>query len=251
MEKVSFLTHLLLVLSTIFVIFQLYKAAHKSRAVLTALILWAVITSILGLAGFYQQGYVMPPRFLFLVGPGVAAVILLFSHPRGRAFVDSLKISDLTLLQSVRFPVEIVLYYLFVASAVPEMMTFEGWNFDILTGLSAPFVYYFAFRRKLLKSGGLLIWNFAGLLLLFTIVTIAILSLSTPFQQLAFEQPNVGVTYFPYVWLPGIIVPAALLSHLVSIRQLLYVQAGKKLRSNPAVLMQEDFPKKPESPTYP
>lgn len=221
METVSVFTQLLLAFSTAFVVYQLFKAMQYSKKVLIVLLAWAVITAGLGIMGFYQQNYQMPPRFLFLVGPGLAAVMVLFTTRRGRAFIDKGNLADLTLLHSVRLPVEIVLYQLYAASLVPQIMTFEGSNFDIITGLSAPLVFYFAFKRKSLNVKGLLAWNFAGLLLLFTIMTIAVLSSASPFQQFGFEQPNTGVTYFPFVWLPGIIVPAALFSHLAGIRKLL------------------------------
>jgi hypothetical protein len=39
-------------------------------------------------------------------------------------------------------------------------------------------------------------------------------------QQIAFDQPNIGVMYFPFVWLPACIVPLVLLSHLASLYQL-------------------------------
>jgi len=46
------------------------------------------------------------------------------------------------------------------------------------------------------------------------------LSARTPFQQLAFDQPNIGVTLFPFVWLPSVVVPLVLVSHIAAIRQL-------------------------------
>ncbi|WP_345159909.1 hypothetical protein [Pontibacter saemangeumensis] len=220
MEKVSVLTHILFVLSTTFVVYQLYKASQRSGMLLAALVLWALITAALGAAGFYRQGDQMPPRFLFLVGPGIAVVLIALFTQRGRAFSDSLDIADLTLLHSVRLPIEIVLYQLYAAALVPQIMTFEGINFDIFTGFSAPIIYYFTFMRRTMHLRWLLVWNFDCLILLFTIMALAIMSSPTPFQQFGFEQPNTGVTYFPYVWLPSIIVPAALLSHLVSIRKL-------------------------------
>jgi hypothetical protein len=56
---------------------------------------------------------------------------------------------------------------------------------------------------------------------LFNIVLTAILSAPLPIQQLAFEQPNIAVMYFPFVYLPGFIVPIVLFSHLVSLKKLM------------------------------
>ena len=66
----------------------------------------------------------------------------------------------------------------------------------------------------------ILLWNFIALVLLINIVVNAVLSAPFPFQQFAFDQPNIAVLYFPFVLLPAFIVPIVLFGHLVSIRQL-------------------------------
>jgi hypothetical protein len=145
---------------------------------------------------------------------------LFFTSP-GRTYIDSLDLKTLTLLHIVRIPVEMVLYWLFVYKTVPEIMTFEGRNFDILSGITAPFVYYFGYVRKSFSDRTIITWNLICLALLITIVATAILSAPTSFQKFAFDQPNVGVFFFPFNLLPACIVPLVFLSHVVSIRQLL------------------------------
>lgn len=132
--------------------------------------------------------------------------------------MDGLDIKTLTLLHIVRIPVEIVLFWLFVHNTVPELMTFEGRNFDIFSGITAPIVFYFGFVKKRLNKKVLLAWNVICLGLLINIVTNAILSAPFPFQQFAFDQPNTAVLYFPFNWLPACVVPLVLFSHLVAIR---------------------------------
>jgi hypothetical protein len=100
-------------------------------------------------------------------------------------------------------------------------MTFEGRNFDILSGITAPFIYYFGFIKNKLDKKIILAWNFLCLGLLINIVGIALLSAPFPFQKFAFSQPNIALAYFPFVWLPCCIVPLVLFSHLVTIRQLI------------------------------
>jgi hypothetical protein len=72
-----------------------------------------------------------------------------------------------------------------------------------------------------LNRGVLLAWNFACLLLLANIVLTAILSAPFDFQKFGFDQPNIALFYFPFIWLPCFIVPVALFAHLVSIRKLI------------------------------
>ena len=117
--------------------------------------------------------------------------------------------------------VEIVLLELFFYNAIPKIMTFEGWNFDILAGISALFVYYFGFIQKRISYRMMLVWNIVALGLLVTIVLIAALSMPSPIQSFGFTQPNIAIFFFPYVWLPSFVVPVVLFSHIVSIRQIL------------------------------
>ena len=163
----------------------------------------------------------MPPRLMLAIMPPMLGILLLFLTKKGGNYIDGMDIKLLTALHIVRIPVELVLFWLFIYKAVPQLMTFEGRNFDILSGITAPFIYYFGFIKKMLSTQILVIWNFACLILLFNIVIHAIFSAPFPFQALAFDQPNVGVLYFPFVWLPCCAVPLVLLSHLATLRQLI------------------------------
>ncbi|MFY8033146.1 MAG: hypothetical protein ACOVMN_01420, partial [Flexibacteraceae bacterium] len=97
---------------------------------------------------------------------------------------------------------------------VPHIMTYEGNNFDIISGITAPFIAYFGYNKQQLPQWVLTTWNLVCLGLLFNIVITAILSAPTPFQQLAFDQPNIAVTEFPFVWLPCFIVPVVMFAHI-------------------------------------
>jgi hypothetical protein len=180
---------------------------------------WLLFQAVLALTGFYQI-ITGPPR-VFAVG--VAPVLLLiaayFVFFR-RSFSELLPLKLLTILHIVRIPVELVLLWLFQHGLEPRAMTFEGSNFDILSGLTAPIVYLIAFRGGRTNRGLLIVWNIFALLLLFNVVITAVLSFPGPLQKIAFDQPNVGVTYFPFIWLPAVIVPIVLFSHLASLWKL-------------------------------
>lgn len=225
MAEISLPVTIGFVLTTVATLWFFYQSA-KSRNALFGILIWMTLVGALGLFGFYQIENMTPPAFLFLLGPGVLFVFLHLLTARGRRFGDKQSLKWLTLLHIVRIPVEIVLYYVFLEGFIPDLMTFDGYNFDIVSGLSAPVIYYAAFVRNWIGKKGLLIWNFVCLGLLVNILCIAVLSAPTPLQMLAFDQPNIGVTFFPFVWLPAVIVPIVLYSHLVSIRQLL--RLGKK-----------------------
>ena len=57
-------------------------------------------------------------------------------------------------------------------------------------------------------------WNVLGFVLLVNIVTVAIVS--TPmFGWFGADRLNTFVTYFPFVWLPAVLVTAALMGHVL------------------------------------
>lgn len=199
-----------------------YKASYSSKIVLAVLFFWIIAQSIISYFGFYKLENTIPPRFALLLFPPLTMIVILFITKKGKAFIDGLNIKILTLLHVIRIPVELVLLWLFMHKAVPELMTFEGRNFDILSGISAPIVYYFTFVKKKIKYKFLLIWNFICLALVLNIAINAVLSLPTKFQQFAFDQPNVALLQFPFTLLPAVLVPIVVFSHLVSIRQLLH-----------------------------
>jgi len=166
---------------------------------------------------------VMPPRFGLLLLPPVVLIIAIFFTAKGMLFIDGFDVKTLTLLHVVRIPVELTLYWLFAHKAAPQLMTFEGRNFDILCGLTAPIIWYFGYIKHVLHKNVLIAWNIICLLLLANIVVTAVLAAPFPFQRFAFNQPNIALFYFPFVWLPAFIVPAALLAHLISLRRLVKV----------------------------
>ena len=220
----------LFILCTVFSVALFYKAAHRNVTILYILGGWLAVHGALAFTGFYTNTTGIPPRFSLTVIPPLVSILIMFVSTKGRQFIDSLDLHTITLLHVVRVPVELVLFFLFMHNVVPKAMTFEGSNFDILSGMTAPLVSYLARQSNNRKL--LLAWNFACLGLLINIVITAVLAAPFGFQQIGFDHPNVALFYFPYVWLPAGIVPLVLLSHLVSIRQLLYnknffvVQAG-------------------------
>jgi hypothetical protein len=221
MENIPFYVYATFGLTLITTLYLFYRATPQSKGFIALLSVWLLVQSIAGISGFYTMTHAMPPRFQLLLAPPLVVTIVLFSTRRGRAFIDGLDLKVLTIIHSIRIPVELVLYWLFIGKAVPELMTFEGRNFDIIAGLTAPLVYYFVFVKQTWGKPLLITWNIISMGLLFNIIINALLSASTPFQQFGFEQPNIAVLHFPFLFLPACIVPLILFSHLASIRQLL------------------------------
>ena len=201
------------------------NAQTQKQAIVLVILLsiWLFIQAWLTLGQFYNTKLnIMPPRLiLYGILPSVLLILYLFNTVSGLEFIDNLPLKHITYLNSVRIIVEIGLFRLYLSGAVPKLMTFEGGNLDIISGLTAPLIAYFGFAKMILNRKIILAWNIICLCLLLNILVRALLSAPFPFQQFAFDEPNIAILNFPFVWIPTFIVPMVLYGHLVSIRQLL------------------------------
>lgn len=197
------------------------QTRKKAIPIFIGLTVWLTIQSVLTLKNFYKSDTSTFPPNILLTGilPTILTIILLFLTSKGRQFIDSLPIKNLTYINIVRIPVEIILFWLFLNKEIPELMTFEGRNFDIVAGITAPIIVYFGFTKTKIDRQTILIWNVIFLGFLLNIVVNALFSAPSPIQIFAFDQPNIANLNFPFIWLPTFIVPIVLFGHLTSIRQ--------------------------------
>ena len=221
MKQLPFYIPAVFILATLVTIYVFYRASQRNNKMLLFIFIWLVLQSVIALSGFFTTTNNLPPRFVLLLIVPAVSIIAIVSSRRGRAFADVFNVRQLTALHSVRIAIELVLYWLFLYKGMPKLMTFEGRNLDLLSGLTAPLIYYFGFVTLRIATKTIVFWNFACLFILLFTVGNAVLSAPTPFQQFAFDQPAVAVLHFPFVWLPGIIVPVVIFSHIAAIRILL------------------------------
>lgn len=174
-----------------------------------------IVLSILSYVGFFRDSSAVPPRMLWVL----LSAGLFVSYSLWRTAGLAIKPAYLLSIHILRVPVEIGLYALYLNGEIPVIMTFSGLNFDILFGISAAVLwgYGFIFQREI-PSTLFRAWNSLGIVLLLFIVGLAILSAESPIQLLAFDQPNKALLTFPYILLPGIIVPLVLLAHLCCLK---------------------------------
>jgi len=136
----------------------------------------------------------------------------------GRRITDNASFAVLIGIQAFRLPLELVMHEAARQGIMPAQMSYSGWNFDIATGaLAIPIALAAAAGRA--PRWLILGWNLLGLLLLINVVTIAFVS--TPLvAAFGADHLNTWVADPPYVWLPGVLVPAALLGHVVMLRKI-------------------------------
>jgi hypothetical protein len=220
LDQLASTTSFLFCFTTILTLLFLFKASRNNKICLLIAVVWLCAQAILGLSEFYAVTDTFPPRIFLIMAPPFITIILLFSIKKGRVIIDKFNPITLTWLHTVRIPVEIVLFLLAGQKLLPDVMTFEGRNFDIIAGITAPLIAWYGMHKKLISRSLLITWNFICLGLLINVVTHGLLSIPSIFQQISFDQPNISMLFFPMVWLPAFIVPVVFFSHLVNIRYL-------------------------------
>lgn len=207
----------------------------KMQTITLALAGWLVLVSILSLSGFLADFSTMPPKLmLFLPLPLITLLWLTFSS-RTKRFIEALPASWLMYLQVFRVPVELFLWLQFLDGLTPVQMTFEGRNWDILTGLTAPVFAFICFGQGRNLRGLAIAWNLFGLVLVMNIVTIALLSAPVPFRVFMNEPANTIITTFPFAFLPLVLVPLAYGLHFFSLRQLLMKSTAPTTPQQPSL----------------
>jgi len=183
--------------------------------------LWMIVLAVLSANGFFADFSKLPPRPALAILLPLPFVLFLAFSKRGTRFLQSVPRQWFVFMQSFRIFVEVLLWLAFMAGMLPVQMTFDGLNFDVITGLLALPIGYLLARGKNYSSTAGIIYNIVGLALLLNILVIAVLSMPSPFRYFLNEPSNVLVAQFPYIWLPGVLVPLAYSLHILSLRQLL------------------------------
>lgn len=183
-------------------------------------VVWMSLTGVAAASGALARFDAKPPPLLVLF-VGVVALSFVVGLSRvGERLALGLPIAVLVGVQSFRLALELVMHRAAQEGVMPVQMTFSGWNFDIVTGATAIAVATLAWLR-LAPRALIIAWNVLGIALLATILVLALIS--TPAIHAFGQDPrkvNTFVAYFPFVWLPSVLVPAAMIGHIVLTRRL-------------------------------
>ena len=197
---------------------QASVATRRAIVVVLCAAAWMAATWNAASSGVLRNWSATPPPFAILVVAIVALACVIAFGPVGRRLALGLPFWVLVIMQGFRLPLELAMHAMYVRGVMPVQMSYSGWNFDIVSGTTALAIgvaaYVWPIPRWLVAA-----WNVLGLALLINVVTIAIVS--TPrIQAFGPDRLNVWVTYPPFVWLPAVMVLAALAGHLVIFRAL-------------------------------
>ncbi|HEX2204327.1 MAG TPA: hypothetical protein VHG91_13545 [Longimicrobium sp.] len=166
-----------------------------------------------------------PPTMMVLVAATVVLAVALGGSRVGGRIAAGVPLAALVGAQAFRLPLELMMHRAYTEGLMPVQMSYSGRNFDIVTGATALVV------AALLAAGrmprwGVAAWNVVGTLLLLNIMAVAVLSTPTPLRVFAGEPANVWIAAFPWVYLPAVMVPAALVGHILVFRRLRHERAA-------------------------
>jgi hypothetical protein len=195
-------------------------ATRRRWALGTALgvLLWLLLSGAAAASGVLRRFDAVPPPFAGLLLAILAIGIILPLSPLGTRLIRGLPLAALVGYQVFRFPLELLMHRAYTDGLMPVQMSYSGRNFDIITGIGAGLLGLALLRWSVPRW---MIWacNLGGFVLLVNIVTVAVLS--TPiFRWFGDDRLNVFVTYVPFVWLPAVMVTAALMGHILVLRKL-------------------------------
>lgn len=193
--------------------------ADAPRAATLALLgaaAWMAITWTIAENGAFRRWDAMPPPFALLVLSILLLGLRIGLGQVGRRLAHGIPLWVLVAVQAFRLPLEMAMHAMYERGVMPVQMSYSGFNYDIVTGASAIVVAALAARggTQLVR-----LWNIVGLGLLINVVVVAILA--TPaFRYFGDQHLNTWVTYPPFVWLPAVMVLAALVGHIIIFRAL-------------------------------
>ncbi|HVF72811.1 MAG TPA: hypothetical protein VM940_14510 [Chthoniobacterales bacterium] len=185
-----------------------------SRALSLSIVAWLVLSAALALSGILIHFEWVPPPIGLLLVAGFIGTIAAGRSSWVEHLIE-LPWSILIGFHAFRILVEILIHTATTIDLAPPQMSWHGFNFDIVTGVSALLLAPFA---RSAPKGLIFAWNILGLTLLLAVVTVAAVSFPTRLQLM--RPDNSWVAVFPYVWLPAVLVTAALLGHIIIFRKL-------------------------------
>lgn len=143
------------------------------------MIAWAALLTVLSYNGFFADFSKLPPRpALAILVPLPFVLWFAFSTIRTK-LLQKVPPQWLVLMQSFRIAVEVLIWFAFLAGKLPVQMSFEGRNYDVLTGILALPAAYLLLIKKPYWRVIVVAFNVTGILLLLNILAVALLSMPT------------------------------------------------------------------------
>ena len=142
-ETIPIWVEILFIIVFLITLLFFYLSNGQPVKLLVLICTWALVQSGLHQSTFPRFVLVLLPAFLF-IGYGLL--------PQNITWMLSKRDVRLsTFLHTLRLPIEIILFKLYLNKMIPQLMTFEGRNFDIVIGITAPIVGYLYLKKRISK----------------------------------------------------------------------------------------------------
>lgn len=205
--------------------------------VLAAVIAWAAVLTGLAFTGFFASYTAMPPRMPLAIIVPLAVMVVLVLSRGGTGLLEVMPPQWPVYAQTFRIGVELMILVAVLERMMPVQLSFEGRNFDVLTGLFAIPVGYYVFVARRWPKWVAVVYHLVGMGLLVNVLVLSFLSMPTPMRVFFNEPANTVITHFPFIFLPGMLVPLAFSLHILSLRQMAVLgRAGYWKVAPPSIL---------------
>jgi hypothetical protein len=197
--------------------FDVPRARRHAFVALVGMGGFMAFIAALALSGLLGRFDLRPPPLMLWMLSTVGSALAVGLSPLGKRLATGLPVVLLVGFQAFRLPLELVMHRAAVEGVMPTIMSYGGYNFDIVSGATALVLALFLARGSVPRAV-VVAWNLLGSVLLAIIVTVAFLA--TPLiRAFGDTQLNLWITEFPYSWM-AVMVSAALLGHMLLARRL-------------------------------
>jgi hypothetical protein len=205
-------------------------AAGQRRAMWTWLAAGTAVMALSGTlaaTGALARVATKPPPLQTLIVLLLALWLWRGFSRRGRKTAAGMSVPALVLLQSFRLPLEVLMLHAADVGVMPVEFSMAGYNVDVVTGALALPLGLALLRGWRVPQAVIWGWNLWGIACLCVIVVLAVLtSPNVAFFGRQAAHISVWVLYFPYVWLPTVLVGVAIFGHLSISNRLLHQLAA-------------------------
>ena len=183
------------------------------------IVVWLSVFGATAGSGMLARFGLRPPPLLVAMVAIVCGVLGFSLSRAGKFLASGLSLTALVGFQVFRLPLELVMHQAALAGVMPPQVTYTGWNFDIVTGSTAVVLAPLVSRGRA-PRWLIIAWNLMGLVLVLVVMTIGFVS--TPMLRVFGDGAslNTWIAYFPFIWLPAVMVAAAIAGHVLVFRRL-------------------------------
>lgn len=196
-----------------FVVFTSFRVAKRGRKWQIGFGILLVVFAQVAMSGAIRTVF-WPMGPILMLSLIVYAVALSRSQA-GREMAAYYSLATLIGFQAFRLPLELILHHWVTLGTVPWTMTWNGQNWDIVTGIISLASIRFVNKYRWLAMAV----NILGFLLLLNVLRVVMMSSPVPGGWLL-ERPLMLIAYYPYAWIGPCFVMPALAAHLLVFKKL-------------------------------